>query len=325
MALLSDAQYRRYFLATFTSSLGDWVGVLAILALTETVLGRASRAAAFALSGVMVARILPVLLFGPVAGVYADRWDRKRTLVMTDLGRGLLMAVIPFSQDFLQLFVASFVVEVLSMLFAPAKEATLPNLVPRERLVQANQMTLIVTYGTLPLGGVLFAAFVGLGGLLPTFQLVQGRPEAVAIWANALTFVASAVLFGRMRFPSREATTTDSGHVPGSRAWDELKEGFRFIAEHRGVRALIVGVMAAALAAGALFAVAKLFVSVVGSGQSGFGLLVAVVGAGMLTGLVSAVPLGHRFGTHRLFGPGIGLGALLAIVTAFMPNLTLAS
>lgn len=325
VALLSDAQYRRFFLATFTSSLGDWVGVLAILALTETVLGRASRAAAFALSGVMVARILPVLLFGPVAGVYADRWDRKRTLVMTDLGRGLLMAVVPFSQDFLQLFVASFVIEVLSMLFAPAKEATLPNIVPRERLVQANQMTLIVTYGTLPLGGVLFATFVGLRGLLPELQLVQDRPEAVAIWANALTFMASAALFWRMRFPPRNATTPGGGQLPGSRAWDELKEGLRFIADRRRVRALIVGVMAAALAAGALFALAKLFVSVVESGQSGFGVLVAVVGAGMLTGLLSAVPLERRFGNHRLFGPGIGVGGLFAMVVAFMPSVTLAS
>ncbi|MDP8961339.1 MAG: dTMP kinase [Actinomycetota bacterium] len=322
LALLADSRYRRFFLASMTSSLGDWVGVLAILALTETILGPASRATAFGLSGVMIARILPVMVLGPVAGVYADRWDRKRTLVATDVGRGLIMAVIPFSQDFFQLFVASFAVEVLSMLFVPAKEATLPNIVPRRQLVQANQLTLTVTYGTLPLGGVLFAAFVGLNALLPDSQFLRGRPEAVAIWANALTFLLSAWLFAGMDLPrQREAAEQPRGRQEGPNAWEELKEGLRFIASRPRVRALVGGVMAAAFAAGVLFAVAKLFVSVVGAGRTGFGLLVAVTGSGMLVGLFAAVWAEGRFGKDRVFGPGIGIGGLFATVAAFMPDL----
>ncbi|MBW3577714.1 MAG: dTMP kinase [Actinobacteria bacterium] len=325
VALLADARYRRFFFASLTSSLGDWVGVLAILALTETVVGRASRAAAFALSGVMVARILPMLVLGPVAGVYADRWDRKRTLIVTDVSRGLIMAVIPFAQDFFQLFVASFVIELFSMVFSPAKEATLPNIVARERLVQANQLTLIVTYGTLPLGGVLFAAFVQLRGLLPAWEIVAQRPESVAIWANALTFWLSAWLFFGMRFPPQEAPAQATETSLGTRALQEVKEGLRFVATRPRLRALIVGVMAAAFAGGLLFALAKLFVSVIGSGQSGFGLLVAVVGAGMLVGLLAAVPLDRHFGKDRLFGPGVGVGGAFAFVVALMPNLGLAS
>ncbi|MFN2557717.1 MAG: dTMP kinase [Nitriliruptorales bacterium] len=326
LALLGDPTYRRFFLASMTSSLGDWVGVLAILALTETIIGHASRAAAFALSGVMIARILPVMVLGPVAGVYADRWDRKRTLVATDVGRGLIMAVIPFSQDFFQLFVASFAVEVLSMLFVPAKEATLPNIVPRRQLVQANQLTLSVTYGTLPLGGVLFAAFVGLQALLPDSQFLQQRPEAVAIWANAVTFLLSAVLFAGMDIPRhRESRTQLPEQEEEPNAWEELKEGLRFVVTRPRVRGLVGGVMAAAFAGGVLFAVAKLFVSIVGAGQTGFGLLVAFTGGGMLVGLFAAVWAEERFGKDRVFGPGIGIGGLFAAVAAFMPGLWSAS
>lgn len=325
LELLADRRFRRYVLASLSSSLGDWIGVLAILALTESILGHATRAAAFAFSGVMIARILPAMVLGPIAGVYADRWDRKRTLVATDVGRGLIMAAIPFSQDFFQLFVASFVVEVLSMLFAPAKDATLPNLVPRERLVQANQLALAVTYGTLPLGGVLFAVFVGVAALLPDNDFLGSRPEAVAIWANALTFFASALLFAGMRFPIRRPARRDRTVGNGVRAWQELKEGLRFVATRPRVRGLVVGVMAAAFAGGVVFALAKLFVSVVEAGQTGFGLLVAVVGAGMLAGLVGAVPVEARLGKERLFGPGIGLGGLFAVVAALMPTVQLAS
>lgn len=330
LELLKDVRYRRYLIATLTSSLGDWIGVLAIIALTESILGGATRAAAFAVSGVMIARILPVMLFGPIAGVYADRWDRKRTLIATDIARGLVMAVLAFSQDFFQLFVASLVVEMLSMLFAPAKEATLPNIVPRERLVYANQMNLALTYGTLPLGGVLYAMFVSLRGLLPDTPLLEERPEAVAIFANALTFFLSAAFFASMRFPARRGTRRSRSALESegtaTRAWAELVEGLRFVAMRPRVRALVVGVMAAAFAGGVLFALAKLFVSILQAGQTGFGLIVAVVGVGMLVGLVGAVPAEHRVGgKERLFGPGVAIGGLFAIAAAFMPNLWSAS
>lgn len=320
LTLLADRDYRRFFLASFASSLGDWIGVLAILALTESILGQTSRATAFAFSGVMVARILPVLLLGPVAGVYVDRWDRKRTLIVTDLGRALLMAAIPFSQDFFQLFVASFLVEVLSLLFSPAKEATLPNLVPRGRLTQANQLTLMVTYGTLPLGGVLFAVFVGLQALVPDSRFIQDRPESVAIWANALTFVVSAVLFAGIDVPHSARRDGRVGQTD-TRTWSQLKEGLRFVATQPRVRGLIVGVMAAAFTAGALLALAKLFVTVIGASQTGFGLLVAASGSGMLVGLVGAAPAERRFGRHRVFAPGIAFGGLCTILAALMPDI----
>lgn len=323
VSLLADTNFRRFFLATLTSSLGDWIGLFAILALTESIVGQgqASRATAFAFSGVMIARILPIMILGPVAGVYADRWDRKRTLVATDVARGVIMAIIPFSQDFLQLFVASFLVEVLSMLFAPAKEATLPNIVPRRRLAQANQLTLTVTYGTLPVGGVALALFVGLAGLLfPDWGFLQSRPASLAIWVNALTFFGSAYLFWQMRVPGNGGARARYADREMPSAWKQLKEGLTFIATHPRIRALITGVMAAAFAGGVLIPVAKLFVSVIGAGDTAFGLLVAAVGVGMLAGLLAAVRASERFGRMRVFAPGIGLGGLFLGITALMPN-----
>ena len=145
----------------------------AILALTEQILGGATRGTAFALSGIMIARILPTMLLGPVAGVYVDRWDRRRLLIGTDIGRGIIMALVPFSPDIYALFLATLAIEVMSTLFLPAKDALIPRLVNKDQLVQANQLNLIAAYGTLPVGGALFALFTGAS------LSRAGRPVAV--------------------------------------------------------------------------------------------------------------------------------------------------
>lgn len=325
-SLLTNDRFKNLFFAMLTSSMGDWLGVLAIFSLTETILGP-TRAAAFAVSGVMVARILPTLLLGPVAGVFVDRWDRKRTLIATDVGRGLVMALIAFANDVYALFLATLVIETMSTLFIPTKDAMLPSLVERKRLVQANQLSLGVTYGTLPLGAALFAALVGTATtFLSDFQFLADRPEALAIWVNALTFFLSAVFIARIpssagvrRRPREPEAESASG------TWQELKEGFQFIGRQPLIRALIVGVMAAFLAAGIVIPVGEFFAGVVNAGSSGFGVLVAVVGTGLVAGLGVAGPLSARIDKERIFAPGIGVAGVSLIITAYMPRLDLAA
>lgn len=323
--LLRNSRFNNLFFAMLTSSLGDWIGVLAILALTKTILGP-TRAAAFALSGVMIARILPTLLLGPVAGVFVDRWDRKRTLIVTDIGRGVVMFLIAFANDVYALFLGTLVIETMSTLFIPTKDALLPSLVERRRLVQANQLSLGVTYGTLPLGGALYAALAGTSTtFLSDWQFLADRPEALAIWFNALTFFASAVFIARIATPERRDRRARRGESGSTGTWQDLKEGFSFIANQPLIRALVIGVMAAFLAAGVVVAVGEFFTGVVNAGTTGFGVLVAVVGAGLVLGLVLAAPLSARIDKERMFAPGIGVAGLALIVTAFMPRLDLAA
>ena len=321
--LLVNRSFRNLFLAGLTSSLGDWIGVLAILALTKSILGP-TRAAAFALSGVMIARVLPTLLLGPVAGVFVDRWDRRRLLIATDLGRFVVMALVPFAQDVWALFVATFAIEVMTTLFIPAKDAVIPNLVRRDQLVQANQLNLGAAYGTLPLGGALFALFVGAATtLFSDVDFLQQRPAALPIWVNAGSYLLSAVFIARipgLRGQRRRGPQTEK---PG--AWAEMKEGFAFIARQHLVRALVVGIMGAFLAAGAVVAVGELFVGVLNAGSSGFGLLVAVVGVGLTVGIVASAPLTRRIAKERIFSPAIAVAGLGLIAVALMPRLDLAA
>ncbi|MFA9432528.1 dTMP kinase [Egicoccus sp. AB-alg2] len=321
-ALLRNKDFRNLSVSTFASALGDWIGFLAILALTEDILGQ-TRAAAFAVSAVMAARVLPSMLLGPVAGVFVDRWDRKRLMIACDVGRGIVMALIPFSDEILTLLLATLVIEVMSSLFGPAKDAVFPTLVKRHELVAANQLNLMLTYGTLPLAGVLFASMIGLAGPLSgTIPYLAERAVALPIWFNAVSFLASAPLIARLRTPHPRGRLGDTA-APS--AWVELREGFVFIGRHPVIRALILGVMVAFAAAGAVISTGQFFARILNAGQSGFGILVAVVGVGLVAGLAASSVLSARLAPERLFAPGIGVAGGALIVAALMPTLTLAA
>jgi dTMP kinase len=316
--------FRNLWFSNLTSSLGDWVGIVAILALTEQILD-SPRLAAFAMSGIMIARVVPTMILGPVAGVFVDRWDRRRLMITTHIGRGLVLAMVPFAGSVWALILATLLLEIQSSLFIPAKDAVIPSLVGRNQLVQANQLNLLAAYGTFPLGGVLFAVAVAGAAWIAggRSEFLLDRPAAVAIWLNALTFVLAAIFITRI--PRNALARNGSTQVQGPGAWQELKEGFRFIVTHPLVRELVVGVMGAFLAAGAVIAVGQLFAVILNAGQTGFGILVAAVGTGLLLGILSTGWMSRHWRKERLFAPGIGTAGIALMVTALMPRLDLAS
>jgi len=321
--LFSSRPFRNIVAATFTSTLGDWMGFLAIIALTASILGP-TRAAAFAVSGVMAARVLPSLLLGPVAGVFVDRWDRKRVMIATDIGRGVVMALIPFTNEVLALVLATLVIELLSALFAPAKDAVFPTLVRRSQLVEANQVNLVVTYGTLPLAGFLYAALIELAErIAPAGSLLDLRPVALPIWVNAASFGVSALFIASVPLSRRPTTSTLEPGGPG--VWSQFREGIEFIGRHPIIRPFVLGVMVAAGGAGVVITIGEFFADLVGAGPSGFGVLVAIVGTGLVLGLLVAAPMAHRVGPERLFAPAILVAGAALTALAASPVLVVAA
>ncbi len=322
--LLRNRSFRALASATFLSSMGDWIGFLAIIALTADILGP-TRAAAFAVSGVVMARVLPSLLLGPVAGVFVDRWDRRRIMIATHLGRGVVMALIPFTNEVLTLVLATLVIETMSSLFAPAKDSVLPSIIRRSDLVAANQVNLLTTYGTLPLGAAIYSVLVAFtAAVAPEGSFLAGRPLAVPIWFNALSFFIAAPLMLFLRVPHRPTRGRGLESGPTMGAWASLKQGFRFVATQPVIRSLIFGVMVAFAVAGVVITTGEFFANLLNAGPAGYGILVASVGTGLVVGLLATAPMAHRIAPERLFAPGIGLAGGALIVTALMPNLWLA-
>lgn len=312
--LLGSSSFFRLWLAQVVSSLGDWIGLVAVLSLAARV-GSSSPEAAVGI--VMSARMLPGFFLGSVGGVLVDRWDRKRVMVTCDVGRGLVLATLPFIDTVAGLFLASLMLEVLTLLWSPAKEASVPNLVPATRLTTANSLSLAAAYGTFPIGSALFASltkvaqFVGThAGALGFLKLNQ---ESLAIYVDVLTFFTSAALIATLALPHH---TRKKERIDLGRTFTELKEGWRFIGQSRVVRSVMVGLGTGLIGGGMVAPLGPTFSErVLHAGPAGFGLLLTALGTGVGIGVVSLSTFQRRIPHARVF-PLAVLGAGVSLIGA---------
>jgi dTMP kinase len=323
--LLTHPSFSRLWRAMLVSSMGDWIGFVAVASLVADLGGK--RLGGLAVAGVILARLAPSLLFGAFAGVAVDRFDRKKLMVAADLGRAALYATMPFLPWLWLIFLMSFFIESLSLLWTPAKDASVPNLVPRRQLSNANSVGLVTSYGTLPLGATVYtglaAAAVAIGGYL-------GRhPQSLALWADALTFLFSARMVSGLdlklsaaaRRKREETPTLSLGGAVG-----EVREGIRFLREHRLVRAMTVGIVLAFAGAGAIMSLGPVFTQyALNAGATGFGYLMIALGVGMGLGMASLGWVTKRIEKERLFGPALIASAGCLVALAAMPKIGLAA
>jgi dTMP kinase len=144
VAVLRIRDFRNLWIGLGLSSLGDWMGLLALTAMANAI-AEGYAVKNFAIAGVLFLSVLPALVMGPVAGYIADRLDRRHTLIWGDVIRGVLFVTIPIVGTLWWVFVVTVLVEAVSLVWGPAKDATVPNLVPRHRLEAANQVSLATT------------------------------------------------------------------------------------------------------------------------------------------------------------------------------------
>ncbi len=155
-SVLAIPAFRKLWNSMAFSSFGDWLGLSSIHRARLTTCGRKLKKANFAIAGVFIVRLLPAVLLGPIAGVIADRFDRRRLMIVCDILRFGFYLSIPLVHNYIWLYTATVIVETVTLFWSPAKEASVPNLVPKEKLESANQMTLLASYGSAPFSRYLF-------------------------------------------------------------------------------------------------------------------------------------------------------------------------
>lgn len=323
--LLTHPSFSRLWRAMLVSSLGDWVGFVAVLTLVTRLAG--GTLVGLAVAGVMLARLLPSLVFGPFAGVVIDRFDRRKVMVAADIGRGSMYAVMPFLPALWMIFLLSFFIECLSLVWAPAKDASVPNLVPRRQLANANSVGLVTTYGTLPLGGVVYATLAAVAVSVGQGHYLDTHPEALALWMDALTFAFSARMVWGLDLPRGPVLRQGEGErLTLTDAFDDIRQGVRFLAEHPLTRAMTIGIVMGFAGAGAVIAVGPLYAGrVLGQPATGFGILMAALGVGMGLGMGLGSWFFKRVEKDRVFGIALGGSAVFLFVVASMPNIALAA
>ena len=328
--LFGSQMFFRLWLAQVVSSLGDWIGFVAVTAIAARI-GGSSPETAVAI--VLSARLVPGFFLAPAAGVFVDRWDRKKVMVSCDIGRGLVLASLPFVDTIPGLFFASLLLEIFTLMWSPAKEASVPNMVRPEFLANANSLSLVAAYGTFPIGSVMFAFLATVATWLSNIdalEVLEVDREFVAIYFDVFTFFLSALMISTLTLPRSERRSPTEGERSGRRVdfrqtFRELAEGGRFIRHSPVVRPVILGIGTGLIGGGMVVPLGPVAsAQIYGAGSTGFGLLLAALGFGVAAGIIGLSVLQRRVPHEKIFVLAVlGAGASL-IAAAFMSQMTLA-
>jgi MFS family permease len=284
--------------------IGDWALFTAlpfyVYDLTDSVLA----------TGVMfMIQVVPPLIFGSIAGVFVDRWDRRWTMIGSSLFRGVVLVILlgVRSADMIWLvYLAGFLESTASQFFGPANNALLPTLVEKDQLLTANSLDSL---------GENSARLVGpaLGGVLLASIGLQG-----VVFLDIGTYLLAALLMYLIRVPAEgiPAVRSDDGSTGKalSQFWSEFVAGLKLVAGKPALSRIFTVLGIASLGDSILTVLLVAFYQdVVGVGSTEFGLVLTVRGvAGILGGIVIGA-IGSKFNPYHLISFGL-LGSGVAMV-----------
>ncbi len=308
-----NADFRNLWFGHVVSLFGDWFNLIASASLVASLGG-----SGLAVGGLFVVRMLAPFLVSPIAGVAADRYDKRKLLIATDLIRfvvvlGFLLVREP-AHIFL-LYALTFVQLAMHGIFFPTRNALLPEIVSPEELGAANAVTAATWSVMLATGAAAGGLVSGSFGVYPAFVI------------DSLTFLVSAFFIARVRARSAPPPV-DAAHPTFSKALSDYVGGLRYLASNRDVLGIALNKTALTLFVAGAYEVVQVALArdVYAIGEGGgisLGLLYTFIGVGSGLGpiLVRAVT-GDRDGPMRI---AIGLGyvamgaglSLLASIPSF--------
>jgi dTMP kinase len=319
--VLAIPAFRKLWNSMVFSSLGDWLGLLATTAMAQQLSGGSYATANFAIAGVFIARLLPAVFLGPIAGVIADRFDRRRLMFNVDIMRAALYISIPIVNTYFWLYTAMILVECSTLFWSPAKEASVPNLVPRDKLESANQVSLLAAYGTAPIAAILFSLLTLISSAIAAISpLIPSDSIAIGLYLNALSFLFAAwTVFGIKEIPRGAASKSQSD----DNVAQSLIQGWKAVSGSKIIRGLIIGMVGAFSAAGAVIGLARTFVGDLGGGDAAYGVLFGSVFTGLAIGIAFGPKIFAQFSRRRLFGASLTTSGLFLVLLALISNLVL--
>jgi MFS family permease len=259
-----EPRARRFFGAFGQSALGNGAGYVALI-----VLAYGAWHSPWAISLVLLADFLPAMLFGPLFGAAADRWSRRRLAIASDIARAVAFMGVATVGGIWAIVAFALLAGAGAGISTPSVLAALPSLVEEERLPAATSL-----YGALTdAGRAIGPAIAALGLLVASAQTVAA--------VNGATFLISAAVLSTLRFGERAERSADA---PSTSLWREAREGISATARMGGIRVL-VGASSGLLLFAAMLNVTELLVADdLGSGDTGYSLLVAAAGIGFAAG-----------------------------------------
>jgi MFS family permease len=308
LRLLRQRNFLLLWVGQFISVIGDWVLFIALPFYTYSLTG-----SVMATGAMFMVSTLPRLVFGSVAGVFVDRWDRKRTMILADVLRLLLVLMLVFvrSRDGLWLiYVSAFLESTVSQFFTPAKSAIIPLLVGEKDLLAANSLNGLSDALTRLLGSALGGVLMGWLGFSSVVLLDAG------------TFFFSAIMIALIVMPVRPAAQPAALQAPVSVGmlglWRDWVAGLRLVGRERLLLMLFIVLGVAFLGDSMITVLIVPLVKVLmGGGPQLLGWLMVAQGVGGLLGGLLIGQIGKRFSPRRISALGlVGTGlVILAVIS----------
>jgi dTMP kinase len=312
--MLLRKPFAKLWAAQFISSMGDWIGLVAIVAIAAKV----SNNSEIATSLVLAVRILPSLFLGGFVAVIIDKMDRKKMLIMFDIGRGVCLFILPFWSSLIGLVVISFVIELFSLIWSASKEASVPNMVSIDRLTTANSLSMIATYGTIPVAFIVYRILSSV-----EFNFLSFGSGWLALWVDGGTYLVSAIfilLIPKVKFRDYKNKKESEGS-----SWVELKEGLSYLVNHNTVRAVVLGLGLGLAGGGSIVPLGSIYSKEVLGSVDYYSTLTVALGLGAAAGVVALLFIQKYVPIVRFFWSAILLSGAAIIITATFSNIIIAT
>ena len=302
------------WLGQIISQLGDRLDQMALIAFVYL----RAPGSTMQIAKILSFTIIPVFLIGPIAGVYVDRWDRRRTMCVCDILRALLVFTIPFflfyAKNIIPIYIVVFVVFSIGRFFVPAKLAIIPDLVGKKDLLLAN--SLVNTTG-------MIAAILGFG---VSGVVVEWLGAKSGFYLDSLSFLISGTMIFFIAKKAKEAinfkkVSKNIVDVINKSVFQEIKEGILYFIRKKDIRftAGIMFVLWSAL--GAVYVVLIVFVQkTLHSATKDLGLLIMFLGMGLFTGSIIYGKFGQRISHYKAIFASLILSGLMLIIFALAIN-----
>jgi MFS family permease len=293
---------RRLWLAQVVSVFGDFLALFAVLSYVSFNL----HATAAQVTGISIAFMIPFAVIGPVAGVFVDRWNVKRTMIASDLIRAGLALSLVFTTSLGQVYVVLFFLSAVSAFFVPAQTVTLRTIVPREGLLAANSLVQqafqIMRIFSPALAGWIVTSF----GASPCY------------YVDFVSFIVSASLITTLVI-AREPVVPAAGSHPIKSVLNDLMVGVRFIFTHATISYVILAMAAGMFAISCFGPLIAVYVrDELQASARWFGIINAMIGVGMIGGTLIMSRLAQKVSkTHLALWGLLTMGAFVVVLAAF--------
>jgi len=321
--VLRNRNFFLLWLGQIISQLGDRLGQMALIAFVYL----RAPGSTLQIAKILSFTIIPVFIIGPLAGVYVDRWDRRRTMFACDFLRSLLVLAIPlflfYAKSLAPVYLIIFIAFSIGRFFVPAKLSIIPDLVDKKDLLIAN--SLVNTTG-------MIAATLGFG---ISGVLVEWLGAKSGFYLNSLTFLVSGTLIFLIskRFVVEmdfRKVGQEIMEVIGKSVFQEIKEGVFYFIRKKDIRFTAAIIFALWSALGAVYVVIIVFVqNTLHSTTKDLGLLVMFLGIGLFLGSLVYGRFGQRISHYKVIFTSLVLSGIMLDIFALgiynYPNFAMAA